>query len=138
MAPKPALPEISNIGQIALTVKELPRAVRFYRDLLGLEYLFEASNMAFFDCGGTRIMLTSAESRESTYNSILYYKTDDIHVACGVLKGRGVEFEAEPRMIARMPDHELWMAFLRDSEGNLLALMSEVRQHQARESASGW
>jgi methylmalonyl-CoA/ethylmalonyl-CoA epimerase len=83
--------------------------------------------MAFFNCGGTRIMLTPAESRESTYNSILYYKTDDIQSACGSLKARGVQFEADPRMIARMPDHELWMAFLRDSEGNLLALMSEVR-----------
>jgi methylmalonyl-CoA/ethylmalonyl-CoA epimerase len=72
-------------------------------------------------------MLTTAESRESTYNSILYYKTDDIQSACWSLKARGVPFEAEPRMIARMPDHELWMAFLRDSEGNLLALMSEVK-----------
>jgi methylmalonyl-CoA/ethylmalonyl-CoA epimerase len=127
MGPKIAHAAISNIGQIALTVKELPRAVVFYRDVLGLEYLFEASNMAFFNCGGTRIMLTTAESRESTYNSILYYKTDDIQSACWSLKARGVPFEAEPRMIARMPDHELWMAFLRDSEGNLLALMSEVK-----------
>ncbi|HWD98596.1 MAG TPA: VOC family protein [Bryobacteraceae bacterium] len=127
MGPKIADAGISKIGQIALTVKELPRAVGFYRDILGLEYLFKASNMAFFDCGGTRIMLEAAESRDSTYNSILYYKTDDIHGACVSLKARGVQFEAEPRMIAQMPDHELWMAFLRDSEGNLLALMSEVR-----------
>jgi methylmalonyl-CoA/ethylmalonyl-CoA epimerase len=127
MSPKIAHASISNIGQIALTVKELRRAVGFYRDMLGLEYLFEVSNMAFFNCGGTRIMLTAAESRDSTYNSILYYKTDDIHSACVSLKARGAQFEAEPRMIAQMPDHELWMAFLRDSEGNLLALMSEVR-----------
>jgi methylmalonyl-CoA/ethylmalonyl-CoA epimerase len=127
MGPKLALPGITNVGQIALTVKELPRAVAFYRDVLGLNYLFEASNLAFFGCGETRIMLTTAESRESTYNSIIYYKTGDIHSACVVLKDRGVAFESEPRMIARMPDHELWMAFLRDSEGNLLALMSELR-----------
>ena len=127
MGPKLAYPGITNIGQIALTVQELPRAVAFYRDVLGLNYLFEASNLAFFNCGETRIMLTTAETRESTYNSILYYKTEDIHTACTVLKDKGVQFESEPRMIARMPDHELWMAFLRDSEGNLLALMSEVR-----------
>lgn len=132
MGPKPVLPGITNIGQIAVTVQELPRAVSFYRDVLGLNYLFEASNLAFFNCGGTRLMLTTAESRESTYNSILYYKTDDIHAACRALKDRGVSFEAEPRMIARMPDHELWMAFLRDSEGNLLALMSEVRETPRR------
>ena len=132
MGPKLAIPGITNIGQIALTVKELPRAVAFYRDVLGLSYLFEASNLAFLNCGGTRIMLTTAESPESTYNSILYYKTDDIHAACQVLKDRGVVFESEPRMIARMPDHELWMAFLRDSEGNLLALMSEVREEPRR------
>jgi methylmalonyl-CoA/ethylmalonyl-CoA epimerase len=128
MAPKPVSPGITNIGQVALTVKELPRAVAFYRDVLGLNYLFEASDLAFFNCGGTRVMLTTAESRESTYNSIIYYKTENIHTACVALKDRGVSFEAEPRMIARMPDHELWMAFLRDSEGNLLALMSEVRE----------
>ena len=128
MGPKLAFPGITNIGQIALTVQELPRAVVFYRDVLGLNYLFEAPNLAFFSCGETRIMLTTAEMRESTYNSILYYKTDDIQAACVVLKDKGVQFESEPRMIARMPDHELWMAFLRDSEGNLLALMSEVRE----------
>lgn len=127
MSPKTVNPAISSVGQIALTIKELTRAVDFYRDVLGLEYLFEASNMAFFNCGGTRIMLAPAETRESTYNSIIYYKTNDIHAACNSLKERGVEFESEPRMIARMPDHELWMCFLRDSEGNLLALMSEVR-----------
>jgi len=132
MGPKAVSPGITNIGQIALTVKELPRAVAFYRDVLGLSYLFEASNLAFFNCGGTRVMLTTAESRESTYDSIIYYKTEDIHAACVALKDRGVPFESEPRMIARMPDHELWMAFLRDSEGNLLALMSEVREEFRR------
>lgn len=133
MGPKPVSPGITNIGQVALTVKELPRAVAFYRDVLGLNYLFEASNLAFFNCGGTRVMLTTAESQESTYNSIIYYKTENIHKACVALKDRGVPFESEPRMIARMPDHELWMAFLRDSEGNLLALMSEVREDSRRD-----
>jgi methylmalonyl-CoA/ethylmalonyl-CoA epimerase len=118
---------LSSIGQIALTVNNLPRAVAFYRDVLGLKFLFEAASMAFFDCGGVRLMLSVSETPESTYSSIIYYKTEDIQAASRRLHERGVVFEAAARMIAKMPDHELWMAFLRDSEGNLLALMSEVR-----------
>jgi methylmalonyl-CoA/ethylmalonyl-CoA epimerase len=118
---------ISSIGQIALTVTDLPRAVSFYRDTLGLPFLFKAENMAFFDCGGVRLMLSTSETPESTYSSIVYYKTADIHAASDDLIAKGVTFESPARMIAKMPDHELWMAFFRDSEGNLLALMSEVR-----------
>jgi methylmalonyl-CoA/ethylmalonyl-CoA epimerase len=117
---------ISSIGQIAITVEQLPRAVEFYRDILGLNFLFEAENMAFFDCGGVRLMLTRAEKPDSTYGSIIYYQTARIHEAFEMLQQRNVRFEASPRMIAKMPDHELWMAFFHDSEGNLLALMSEV------------
>jgi methylmalonyl-CoA/ethylmalonyl-CoA epimerase len=123
-APSPGL---ASIGQIGLTVKDLARAVAFYRDKLGLQYLFEAGNMAFFDCGGTRLMLSPGESHNAGYSSIVYYKTENLQASFAALKDRGIGFEAEPRMIAKMPDHELWMAFLRDSEGNLLALMSEVR-----------
>jgi predicted enzyme related to lactoylglutathione lyase len=115
------------IGQIALTVTNLPRALQFYRDTLGLKFLFEAPSMAFFDCGGVRLMLTKSEQPESTYSSILYYRTDDIQKASEQLRSRDVVFESPARMIAKMPDHELWMAFFRDTEGNLLALMSEVR-----------
>ena len=118
---------VSSIGQIALTAASLPRAVAFYRDILGLKFLFEAAGMAFFDCGGVRLMLTVSETPESTYSSIIYYKTADIQAASRQLQERGVVFEAPPRMIAKMPDHELWMAFFRDSEANLLAFMSEVR-----------
>jgi methylmalonyl-CoA/ethylmalonyl-CoA epimerase len=118
---------ITSIGQIAITVKQLARATAFYRDTLGLGFLYEASNMAFFDCGGTRLMLTPAEQPESTYSSIIYYRTDDMRSTVELLRSRSVVFESEPRMIARMPDHELWMAFFRDSEGNLAGLMSEVR-----------
>jgi methylmalonyl-CoA/ethylmalonyl-CoA epimerase len=128
MTPRAApLGLLTSIGQIAITVKELARATAFYRDALGLDFLYEASNMAFFDCGGTRLMLNPAEKPESTYSSIVYYKTDDIRNTVELLRSRDVVFEAEPRMIARMPDHELWMAFFRDSEGNLAGLMSEVR-----------
>jgi methylmalonyl-CoA/ethylmalonyl-CoA epimerase len=118
---------VTCIGQIALTVTDLARAVTFYRDTLGLAFLFEASGMAFFDCGGVRLMLTISETPESTYSSIIYYKTADIMAISNELTAKGVKFEAPARMIAKMPDHDLWMAFLRDTEGNLIALMSEVR-----------
>lgn len=118
---------LTSIGQIAITVRDLPRAVKFYRDILGLTFLFEAGQMAFFDCGGTRLMLNPSEQVDSTYSSILYYRTEDIHAVFEQLRDSGVAFEAPPRLIAKMPDHELWMAFFRDSEGNLLGLMSEER-----------
>jgi methylmalonyl-CoA/ethylmalonyl-CoA epimerase len=119
--------DVTAIGQIAVSVQDLARAVQFYRDILGLQYLFEASGMAFFDCGGTRLMLSKQEVPGASYNSIIYYKTANIESSAAAMLARGVQFEAQPRMIAKMPDHELWMAFLRDSENNLLALMSEVR-----------
>jgi len=128
MSPQPArVGPIFAIGQIAITVKQLDRAIGFYRDTLGLPFLFEADTMAFFDCGGTRLMLDTAENGNSTWSSIIYYKTEDIQRSAELLGARGVQFESPPRMIARMSDHQLWMAFFRDSEGNLAALMSEVR-----------
>ncbi|MGA2712376.1 MAG: VOC family protein [Bryobacteraceae bacterium] len=129
MSPQPARQgPIFAIGQIAITVKQLGRAIEFYRDVLGLKFLFQADDtMAFFDCGGTRLMLGPAEEGDATWSSIIYYKTADIQRSAELLGTRGVQFESPPRMIARMPDHQLWMAFFRDSEGNLAALMSEVR-----------
>ncbi|MES1260390.1 MAG: VOC family protein [Acidobacteriota bacterium] len=121
------LPLVASLGQIALTVTDLARATSFYRDILGLPFLFEASHMAFFDCAGVRLMLTIPETPQPPGNSILYYRTDDIQAACARLQAGGVTLDAPARRIARMPDHDLWMAFFRDSEGNLLALMSEVR-----------
>jgi methylmalonyl-CoA/ethylmalonyl-CoA epimerase len=127
MTPAPAgTPAISSIGQIALTVKDLPRAVAFYRDTLGLPFLFEAANMAFFRCGDVRLMLSPSENPQATHSSIVYYKTPDIQAMSDALTARGVTFESPAHMIAKMPDHDLWMAFFRDTEGNLLALMSEV------------
>lgn len=115
------------IGQIAITVRELARATAFYRDVLGLTFLFEAGHISFLDCGGVRLMLDLTENIESKYSSIIYFRCADIHATTALLTSRGVEFESEPHMIAKMPDHELWMGFFRDCEGNLLALMSEVR-----------
>ena len=128
MTPQAApLRVVTSIGQIAITVKNLARATAFYRDTLGLGFLYEASSMAFFDCGGTRLILGPADQPESTYSSIIYYKTNDIQKTAELLRSQSVIFESEPRMIAKMPDHELWMAFFRDSEGNLAGLMSEMR-----------
>lgn len=120
---------LDRIGQIAINVKDLARAVSFYRDTLGMRFLFEVPNLAFFDCGGVRLMLSPPEKPEFDHpGSILYYKVADINATFAALKGRDVSFIDEPHLIARMPDHDLWMVFLRDSEGNTLGLMSEVRR----------
>jgi catechol 2,3-dioxygenase-like lactoylglutathione lyase family enzyme len=120
---------LDRIGQIAINVKDLARAVRFYRDTLGMRFLFEVPNLAFFDCGGVRLMLGPAEKPEFDHpGSVLYYKVADINATFAALKARAAAFIDEPHLIAKMPDHDLWMVFLRDSEGNTLGLMSEVRR----------
>lgn len=119
---------LSTIGQIAVTVHRLDEATAFYRDQLGMQLLFRVPRMAFFDCGGVRLMLTPPETPEFDHpNSPLYFKVSDIRAAHASLSSRGVKFEDQPHLIARMPDHELWMTHFRDPEDNLLALMSEVR-----------
>jgi predicted enzyme related to lactoylglutathione lyase len=119
---------LSQIGQIAVNVHDTARAVAFYRDQLGIRFLFSAGQLAFFDAGGIRLMLTPPEKPEFDHlSSILYFKVPDIKQAHATLTERGVKFEDAPHMIARMPDHELWMTHFRDSENNLLSLMSEVR-----------
>lgn len=119
---------LDRIGQIAINVKDIGRAVRFYRDTLGMRFLFEVPNLAFFDCGGVRLMLGGAESGEFDHpGSVIYYKVDDINGAYESLRKRGAEFIDAPHLIAKLQDHDLWMVFLRDPEGNTLALMSEVR-----------
>ena len=117
---------LAQIGQIAVTVKDAERSVPFYRDVLGLRFLFQFPNLAFFDCAGVRLMLSSTPEPE-TFSSVIYFKVDDIRQAYEALQERGAVFEKEPHLIAKMPDHELWMAFLRDPDRNLLGLMCEVR-----------
>jgi methylmalonyl-CoA/ethylmalonyl-CoA epimerase len=118
---------LSTIGQIALTVTDIERAIAFYRDALGMKLLFQVPNMGFFDCDGIRLMLSASEKPGEHYGSVIYFKVPDIQQAHATLSQRGAAFEGAPHMIARMPDHELWMAFFRDPDRNLLALMSEVR-----------
>ena len=118
---------LNQIGQISVTIHEVARAVAFYRDTLGMKHLFSAGNMAFFECGSIRLMLALPEKPEFDHpGSILYFKVGDIKSAHETLLSMNVHFESAPRLIAPMPTHDLWMAFFRDSEGNLLALMSEV------------
>lgn len=117
---------LSQIGQIALNVHDLERAVAFYRDKLGMKHLFTVPKMAFFECGGIRLMLGLPEKPEFDHpSSIIYFKVDDIQIAFRALSSRGVSFEGDPHLVAKMPTHDLWMAFFRDSENNLFALMSE-------------
>jgi len=121
--------EITSIGQIAIVVHDLQKSVEFYRDKLGLRFPYEFPGLAFFDCGGVRIMLSFPENAEFDHPaSILYYKVADIHAAWRVLESRGVKLEHEPHVIAKMPDHDLWICAIRDPENNLVELMSEVKR----------
>ena len=127
MSASPANLGIKNIGQISIIVHDLPRATAFYRDTLGLPLLFTAPNLAFFDCGGVRLMLGPAETPELDHpSSILYFRVPDLTAAHQRLVDQDVQIVAPPRLIAPMPSHDLWMNAFRDSEGNILELMSEV------------
>lgn len=122
---------VARIGQIAMTVADLPRATAFYRDVLGMRFLFEAPPaMAFFDCGGVRLMLSLPEQAGAAagqqFGSIIYYTVDDIQQAASAIEAGGVRLEQPPHVVARLPHADLWMAFLRDPDRNLLAIMSEV------------
>jgi len=119
-------PRVSRIGQISINVKDLDRATAFYRDRLGLKHLFTVPKMAFFDCSGVRLMLGIAEKPEFDHpGSILYLVARDIEGTHATMTGEGVSFEAAPHKVADLGDRDLWLAFFRDTEGNLLALMEE-------------
>jgi len=127
MTARESVTGLSTIGQIAINVHDVARAVTFYRDTLGMRFLFEVPKMAFFDCGGIRLMLGIPEKPEFDHpGSIIYYKVDDIQMTAKTLTSRGVSFEAPPHFVAKLETHDLWLGFFRDTEGNLLALMSEV------------
>jgi methylmalonyl-CoA/ethylmalonyl-CoA epimerase len=132
-APIPIGPTLSQIGQIFVNVKDLDRAIAFYRDMLGMRFLFTAPpGMAFFECGGIRIMLGRADRPEIDHPaSIIYYKVDDIEKVYEIFNARGVEFIVKPHLVAPMPTYDLWLADFKDSEGNILALMSEVPREVA-------
>lgn len=118
----------SRIRQIAVVCKDVARATAFYRDTLGLPFLFAAGpSLAFFDCGGVRLMLSSDNEGHDNLSSMLYYLVTDIEGTQSDLETKGVSFLEKPHMIAKMPDHELWLTAFKDSEGNMLGLMEEKR-----------
>ena len=121
-------PGIESIGQIALVVHDVQKAVVFYRDSLRLKLLFQAPpKMAFFDCAGVRLMLSLPEKPEFDHpSSILYFRVPDIQRAHESMTGHGVVFEEEPHLVARLETHDLWLAFFKDPDRNVLALMSEI------------
>ena len=120
---------ITGLRQIALTVSDVARSTAFYRDALGLTFLFAAGpSLAFLDVGGVRLMLSTPEGGLTPgKGSMHYFTVADIHAAHAAMASRGVTFAEAPHMIARMPDHELWLAAFEDPDGNPLALMCEVR-----------
>jgi len=115
-----------KIGQIAIGVSDAARAKDFYQNVLGMKLLFDAGSLAFFQCGEVRLMISPSDAPPGE-RTILYFRVPDIQQAHAALRARGVEFIQPPHMVARMPDHELWLAFLKDPEGNTLGMMSEVR-----------
>ncbi len=118
---------LSQIGQISVTVHNLERAIEFYRDKLGISHLFTVPKMSFFGCGGIRLMLAIPEGAEFDHpSSVIYFNVEDIQGAFKTMTERGVQCEGEPHLIAKMQTYDLWMLFFRDSENNLLSLMSEV------------
>jgi methylmalonyl-CoA/ethylmalonyl-CoA epimerase len=125
---------LDRIGQIAVNVHDLDRATAFYKDKLGMKHLFSVPpKMAFFDCGGIRLMLATPERPDLDHpSSILYFKVEDIEATHETLVGRGVHFETGPMLVAPMETHDLWLAEFRDSENNVLALMAEKPKARGR------
>lgn len=119
----------SRIGQIAVVCEDVQRASAFYRDVLGLRHLFDAGpNLSFYDCAGVRLMLTTDRPDGDHPGSILYYFVEQIDEVYGELSAKGVKFPEKPHMIARLPDHELWLCAFEDTEGNTMGIMEERRQ----------
>ncbi len=118
---------LDKIGQIAITVDDVARAKDFYQNTLGMKFLFDAGNLAFFQCGDVRLMISTSEKPEPRGGTILYFKVEDIQETFALLKEKNVEIVQAPHLIAKMPDHDLWMGFLKDTEGNTLGVMCEIR-----------
>jgi catechol 2,3-dioxygenase-like lactoylglutathione lyase family enzyme len=119
---------LDQIGQIAVPVTDIERSITFYRDFLGMRFLFQAPpGLGFFDCAGVRLMLDAPAKENAGKGSVIYFKVKDLQTTFKRLSTKGLLFEAKPHLIAKMPDHELWMAFFRDPDNNPLALMSEIR-----------
>lgn len=116
----------SEIGQIAVSVSDLERSKSFYRDLLGMQFLFDVGSMAFFQCGSIRFMIGVSDKPLEPSGTILYFRVTDIQATYAALESRGVPFVAKPNLVAQLADHDLWMAFLKDPDGNIVGMMCEV------------
>jgi predicted enzyme related to lactoylglutathione lyase len=120
--------KLGHIGQIARHVSDIDAAVAWYRDVLRLPFLFQFGNLAFFDCDGTRLFLSSEEEGSVTGNSLLYFQVSDINVAFETLGARGAQFMGAPHLIHKHGDGtEEWMAFFKDPDGAPLGIMAQVR-----------
>jgi methylmalonyl-CoA/ethylmalonyl-CoA epimerase len=119
---------VSAIGQIALHVTDADRAEAFYRDTLGLTRRYRFGQLVFFDCGGVRLMLDGGHATApSSFTCCVYFRVENIAARVSEMKAKGASFDDEPHLVARMPDHELWMTFFKDPDGKQLALMEERR-----------
>lgn len=121
--------ELLGIAQIGIPAKDIERAAAFYRDKLGLRLLMNAPNMAFLDCGGIRIYLDANPGTvEAGGNSMIYFRAANIEQAHSTLKERDVPIHQSPLIIASLPDRDVWLMWIRDSEANLLGIMEERRK----------
>ncbi|MBE9548468.1 MAG: VOC family protein [Proteobacteria bacterium] len=119
---------IQAIGQLAIAVSNIERSLKFYVETLGLKLLFKVPpGLAFLNCDGVRLMLTTLQGEERDHRtSVIYYKVNDISVAAESIRDNGVTFIREPQLAAKMDDHELWIGFIRDPDENLVGIMAEV------------
>jgi methylmalonyl-CoA/ethylmalonyl-CoA epimerase len=134
--PSPHPAHLTQIGQIAITVRDLAGSREFYENSLGLQFLFQTGNMLFFQCGSIRLLIgtSKAASTTSSAGTILYFRVADVHETHAALEKNGVKFLQPPHIAARMPEHDLWMAFFKDPDGNAFGLMSEVAREGEPES----
>jgi methylmalonyl-CoA/ethylmalonyl-CoA epimerase len=124
-APAPAV-LLDGIGQIAITVSDLAQSKDFYQNMLGMQFLFDAGPMSFFQCGKIRFAIGTSPNPPGPDGTILYFRVADIQQTHDLLAARGVEFIQKPHLVAKMPDHDLWLAFLRDPDGHTIGLMCDM------------
>lgn len=122
----------NEIGQIAIAVSDVDAAEAFYRHAVGLRHLYRFGDLTFFDCCGLRLMIEKGRTAEDVRSaSTIYFHCADIALGVRALERRGVSFNSSPHLIARMDDHDLWMAFFEDPDGHVLALMQEAPKDYA-------
>ena len=122
----PAHPLATSIHQLLIPCKDVLRSTAFYRDVVGLQFLFEATGLAFFDCGGVRLMLSNApDEKLDLLNSVIYFGTDDIDEATNEVVAKGGELISAPHVIARLPGRDVWLSHWKDLEGNRMSFMQE-------------